>query len=134
MLVAKLSSVRICRRLPSSPHVARVAPEDKVRLVVLHEVLVLAQERMPAGLLGRLRELVRAILSTPTLDLAGLEAGLRIDAEPLADLLGGKRVPRDRVTIGEVEPSFPSRRRSHQTNGTARGYGLRRPRRACAGP
>ncbi len=44
----------------------------------LHEVLVLAQEDLPAGLLLAFRELVRAVLVTPGGDLAGRETGLGV--------------------------------------------------------
>ena len=53
----------------------------------LHQVAVLAQERLPAGLLLRLGELVRPDLRAPPLDLAGVEARARVDAEPRARLL-----------------------------------------------
>ena len=59
----------------------------------LHQVAVLAQKRLPAGLLLRLRELVRADLLAPPLDLGGLEPAPRVDAELRAGLLRRQTVP-----------------------------------------
>ena len=58
----------------------------------LHQVAVLPEERLPARLLLRLRELVRADLRPSPLDLGGVETGPRIDLEPGACLLRGQTV------------------------------------------
>ena len=63
----------------------------------LHQVAVLAQEGVPAGLLLRLGELVRPHLRAAALDLGGVEPVLRVDPEPGARLLGRQPVPGDHV-------------------------------------
>jgi hypothetical protein len=67
---------------------------------VLHEVAVLAKERVPAGLLRRLRELVRPVLRAPLLDVGRVEPGRRVDAELRARFLGGPPVPNGVSTCG----------------------------------
>jgi hypothetical protein len=67
----------------------RGAEEDE-----LHQVAVLAQERLPAGLLLRLGELVGAVLRTAALDLGGVEPRPRVDDELGAHLLYREVVPR----------------------------------------
>jgi hypothetical protein len=56
------------------------ADDRRTEQDVLHEVAVLAQERVPAGLLRRLRKLVRPVLRAPLLDLGRVEAGRGVDA------------------------------------------------------
>ena len=68
----------------------------------LHQVAVLAEKRLPARLLLRFRELVRADLLTTALDLGSLEPARRVDAELRACLLRRHAVPHRRVA-GVVE-------------------------------
>jgi len=75
----------------------RGADEDK-----LHQVAVLAQERVPCRLLRGLRQLVRPHLTAPPLDLGRGEPLQRVDAEPLAHLLGGQPVPGDNLPAGAL--------------------------------
>ena len=70
----------------------RGADEDE-----LHQVAVLAQERVPARLLLGLRELVRAVLRAPPLDVVGIETPGGVDLELRADVVGLHPMPRDRV-------------------------------------
>ena len=69
----------------------------------LHQVAVLAQKRLPAGLLLRLRELVRAYLLTAPPDLDRLEPMPRVDAELLARPLRRQTVPCRRLAW-DVQP------------------------------
>ncbi len=62
----------------------------------LHQVAVLAQKRLPAWLLLRLRELVRADLLTTPIDLGSLEPARRVDAELRARFLRRHAVPHGR--------------------------------------
>ena len=65
----------------------------------LHEVAVLAQEGLPARLLGLLGQLVRTV-PLPTLgNLGGAQTGRRIDVQPATDLVGRQAVPID-VLVG----------------------------------
>jgi len=81
----------------------RGAHEDE-----LHQVAVLAEECVPAGLGRRLHQLVRPYLGAAPLYLARGEALSRVDAEPLARLVDGEPVPGDDVPPGGLD----SRRRS----------------------
>jgi hypothetical protein len=67
----------------------RRADEDE-----LHQVPVLAQERVPARLLRLLGELVRPVLRAALLDLGGVEPRLRVDSELSASVIGREAVPR----------------------------------------
>ena len=69
----------------------------------LHQVAVLAQERLPPRLLLRLRELVRAYPLTAQPDLNRLEPMPRVDAELLARLLRRQTVPYRRLAW-DVQP------------------------------
>src|SRR5262249_4193798 len=85
----------------------------------LHQVAVLAQERVPARLRLRLGKLVRADLGAPLLHFGRVEPGLRVDAELRADLLGGQVVPRDRrrgfvLAAGAPDVRNAGRRRTHR--------------------
>ncbi len=66
----------------------RGAEEDE-----LHQVAVLAEERLPARLLLRLGELVRADLRPAPLDLGGVQPGPRVDAELRGGVVRGQAVP-----------------------------------------
>src|SRR5262249_7608463 len=71
----------------------------------LHQVAVLAEEGVPAGLRSRLVELVRADLRPTPLHFGGVEARLRVDTELRTDLVGAEVVPGDRrrsLTVGSV--------------------------------
>ena len=83
----------------------------------LHQVAVLAQERSPAGLLLRLRELVRADLRAPPLDLGGVEPERDLDPEPLTRLFGREAVPRDCLVSRVICPDrrFYCRGNFHQS-------------------
>ena len=59
----------------------------------LHEVAVLAQECVPAGLLLRLGQLVRTVLLAAALDLGGIEPFPRIDSELRTRLVCRQPVP-----------------------------------------
>ena len=59
----------------------------------LHRVLVLAQERLPAGLLGGFGELVRPVLGPARLGLGVRQPSLGGDALALQGGVGGERVP-----------------------------------------
>jgi hypothetical protein len=63
----------------------------------LHEVAVLAQERVPARLRLGLGELVRPDLRAAAPDLGVVEARRGVDVEARARLVGGERVPRGLV-------------------------------------
>ena len=81
----------------------------------LHEVAVLAQERLPARLLRLLRELVRPVACSPGDHLGRAEPDLRVDREPLARLLDREGVPLDRSLVGRGGASRVDRhRRRHR--------------------
>ncbi len=67
----------------------RGADEDE-----LHQVAVLAHERVPAGLLRLLGEPVRPVFRAPLLNLGRVEAGSRVHGETRVDLLRRQAVPR----------------------------------------
>ena len=76
----------------------------------LHQVAVLAQERLPARLLGFLGELVRAVCVAAARDLGRAQTDGRIDVEPAAGLLGRQAVPvRRRVGWADVVTVAPIR-------------------------
>ena len=94
------STVRPMITMPGRPLLERDDADDRgAEQDELHQVAVLAQERLPARLLLRLRELVRADLRPAPLDLGGVETGPRIDLEPGACLVRGQTV-RARVAAG----------------------------------
>ena len=80
----------------------------------LHQVAVLAQKCLPARLLLRLRELVRADPLTAPLDLGGLEPARRVDTELRARFLRGKRVPCNRT--GRILGSMSGRPLDREAN------------------
>ena len=69
----------------------------------LHQVAVLAQKRLPPGLLLRLGELIRAYPLTAAPDLDRLESMPRVDAELLARPLRRQTVPCSRLAW-DVQP------------------------------
>ena len=77
----------------------------------LHRVLVLAHEGLPARLLGRLGELVRAVLRPSRFGFGAGQASLRGDALPFECRGGGQAVPGGsriggaNVTLRHREPS-----------------------------
>ena len=74
----------------------------------LHQVAVLAQERLPSRLRLRLRELVRPDLRAPALHLGGVEPAGRIDAELRARLLRRHAVPSGRLASDVQSRRHPS--------------------------
>ena len=102
----------------------------------LHRVLVLAEERLPARLLGGLGELVRAdTWPAPGLGLGGRQAALEGDALALQRASAVERVPSHRLAsavlesrsvIGGVAPSHPRRARRGVAVGVSRAQWSRR--------
>ena len=92
----------------------------------LHQVAVLAQERSPAGLLLRLRELVRADLRAAPLDLGGVEPERDLDPESLTRLFRREAVPRDCLVSRVIRPDrrFYCRGDFHQSLSTLSGKRL----------
>jgi hypothetical protein len=69
------------------------ADDRRAEQDVLHEVAVLAQERVPARLLLGLGELVRPVLREPLLNLGSVEPGGWLDPEMRGDVVSRRAVP-----------------------------------------
>ena len=74
----------------------------------LHQVAVLAQERLPAGLLGLLGQLVRPVPLPPLEHLGGAQADGRIDVQPATRVSGVELVPR-RLGLGRIRRRWRGR-------------------------
>ena len=95
----------------------------------LHEVAVLAQERLPGRFLRLLGELVRPVLrSRRAFTSAVAEPDRGVDREPLARLLDREGVPLDRSLVGRGGASRVDRHRRRHRKPLSRAHPTRGPR------